>query len=224
VIRDSVHGSDVFAFEQVSVTFGTTVVLDRIDLRIPSSGITVVSGPSGSGKSTLTRLCNRLLDASQGVVRHRGQDVMELDVLALRRHVGMVFQRPTLFDGSVRHNLAATGVQDPELHAAVLDSVGLGPVFLERAANTLSGGESQRVCLARTLLMRPEALVADEPTASLDEDSARTLEELARGLSRDGVPILWVTHDPAQADRIADHRVTLDQGRVSRSHMASGPA
>ena len=194
--------------------FGQNAVLHDVDLEVAGSGITAVLGPSGSGKSTLTRLCNRLLDATSGTVRLRGTDVRELDVLQLRHTVGMVFQRPTLFDGSVGDNLDATGVADPDAHREVLDSVGLDADFLPRDSATLSGGEAQRACLARTLLMRPEVLVADEPTASLDEAAARTLEGLARRLADDGVPILWVTHDLAQVERIADRRVTLQAGRV----------
>ncbi len=204
----------VFTFDRVSVCFGQNAVLHDVDLEVAGSGITAVLGPSGSGKSTLTRLCNRLLDATSGTVRLRGTDVRELDVLQLRHTVGMVFQRPTLFDGSVGDNLAATGVADPDAHREVLDSVGLDADFLPRDSATLSGGEAQRACLARTLLMRPGVLVADEPTASLDEAAARTLEGLARRLADDGVPILWVTHDLAQVERIADRRVTLQAGRV----------
>ncbi len=204
----------VFSFDRVSVRFGQSEVLHDVDLEVAGSGITAVLGSSGSGKSTLTRLCNRLLDATSGTVRLRGTDVRELDVLQLRHTVGMVFQRPTLFDGSVGDNLAATGVTDRDAHREVLGSVGLDADFLPRDSATLSGGEAQRACLARTLLMRPRVLVADEPTASLDEAAARTLEGLARRLADDGVPILWVTHDLAQVERIADRRVTLEAGRV----------
>ncbi len=204
----------VFTFDDVTVAFGQAQVLRGIDLQVPGSGITVVLGPSGSGKSTLTRLCNRLLDATSGTVSLRGTDVRHLDVLELRRAVGMVFQRPTLFDGTVRDNLDATGVTEPGAHHEVLTSVGLDAAFLEHGATTLSGGEAQRVCLARTLLMQPQVLVADEPTAALDEAASRTLEDLARGLADDGVPILWVTHDLAQVERIADRRVVLEDGRV----------
>lgn len=210
----------VFAFERVSVSFGDAQILREIDVHIPGSGVTAVLGPSGSGKSTLTRLCNRLLDPTEGVVSLRGTDLRRLDVIKLRRAVGMVFQRPTMFQGSVRDNLSATGVTDPSSHLKVLRWVDLDREFLDRTASTLSGGESQRVCLARTLLMRPEVLVADEPTASLDETSARTLEALACAQAARGVPVLWVTHDLSQFDRIADHGIVLDGGRV----VASGPS
>jgi putative ABC transport system ATP-binding protein len=205
---------DVFRFDGVSVRLGANEVLSDVDLAVRGSGITVVVGASGSGKSTLTRLTNRLLDPTAGTVHLRGADVRSLDVLELRRTVGMVFQRPTLFEGTVRDNLAATHVEDAAAHEELLRSVGLDPGFLERDGGTLSGGEAQRVCLARALLMRPKVLVADEPTASLDDDSALTLEQLARQLADDGVPVLWVTHDLAQVERIADQRVALEAGRV----------
>ncbi len=204
----------VFGFDGVGVRLGSNEVLSHIDLVVADSGITVVLGPSGSGKSTLTRLTNRLLDPTTGTVSLRGTDIRGLDVLELRRTVGMVFQRPTLFGGTVRDNLAATQVEDAATHTRMLDAVGLDESFLDRAGDTLSGGEAQRVCLARALLMQPSVLVADEPTASLDNDSTLALERLARGLAEDGVPILWVTHDLAQVERIADHRVTLEAGRV----------
>jgi len=203
-----------FTFTGVTVTFGEAVVLRDIDLEVPASGITVVLGPSGSGKSTLTRLTNRLLDPTSGSVSLRGTDVRDLDVLELRRTVGMVFQRPTLFEGTVRDNLAATGLENEPTHTEMLHAVGLEPDYLQRDGSTLSGGEAQCVCLARALLMRPDVLVADEPTSSLDHASTLALESLARDLAADGVPILWVTHDLAQVERIADHRVTLEEGRV----------
>jgi putative ABC transport system ATP-binding protein len=204
----------VFTFRGVGVRLGGRQVLEDVDLSVPGDGITVVLGPSGSGKSTLTRLTNRLLDPSSGAVSLRGTGVREMDVLELRRTVGMVFQRPTLFDGTVRENLQATGVDRAVDHEQILDSVGLDASFLERPGETLSGGEAQRVCLARALLMRPSVLVADEPTASLDHGSTLVLERLARKLAIDGVPILWVTHDLAQVERIADQRVILEAGRV----------
>ncbi len=207
-------GRSAFTFEDVGFQVDGHVILHDLDLEVASQGITVVVGPSGSGKSTLTRLCNRLVDPTSGTVRFREVDVRELDVLALRRTVGMVFQRPTVFDGTVGSNLAVTGVPAAG-HDEVLRVVGLDPGrFRERLADTLSGGEAQRLCLARALLMKPQVLVADEPTASLDHDAALFLESRARRIADSGIPVLWVTHDQGQVQRIADRQVRLDGGTV----------
>lgn len=208
--------ADLFDFDHVRVDLGGRTVLHLDDLRIAGHGITVLAGPSGSGKSTLLRLCNRLEVPSEGTVRFRGTDVAELDPLAHRRRVGMVFQRPATFPGSVRDNLlVACRDADDDLFVDVLGRAGLDADFLPRRADDLSGGEAQRVCLARTLATRPEVLLLDEPTSALDPGPARTLEQLARSLADDGVPLVWVSHDLAQVRRIADEVVVLDRGRVA---------
>jgi putative ABC transport system ATP-binding protein len=215
----------VFALESVSVVAPHGPVLRGVDLRIPGAGVTVVLGPSGSGKSTLLRLCNRLEAPTSGRVLFRGEDLATLDPLAHRRRVGMVFQRPTPFGGTVRDNLR---VADPAASeaamAAVLGRAGLGAAFLERPAGELSGGECQRACLARTLLTGPEVLLMDEPTSSLDEVARRGLEALARELCAEGVPVVWVTHDLAQAARIADTVVEVEEGRVRAARPARARA
>ncbi len=178
-------------------------------------GITCVLGPSGAGKSTLLRLCNRLEVPTAGTVRFRGRDVAELDPLALRREVGMVFQRPTLFGGTVRDNLAVARPDgDEAAFVGALERARLDASFLDRPADELSGGEAQRACLARTLVTGPRVLLMDEPTSALDPASRRGLEDLARSLADEGVPMLWVTHDLAQADRLADDVLVLIGGRL----------
>jgi putative ABC transport system ATP-binding protein len=148
-------------------------------------------------------------------VRFRGADVTTLDPLALRRRVGMVFQRPTPFAGTVRDNLE---VAEPRLtdHAAglALDRVGLAPGFLDRDARELSGGEAQRICLARTLVTRPEVVLMDEVTSSVDPAARFALEDLARGLAAVDVPVVWVTHDLDQMRRLAEHVLVLIGGRI----------
>jgi len=176
----------------------------------------VVLGPSGAGKSMLLRLLNRLEVPTAGTVAFRGRPVADLDPLALRRQVGMVFQRPAPFPGSVRDNLlvADPDATEEELLAA-LDEAGLAARFLDRSADELSGGEAQRMCLARTLVTRPAALLMDEPTSALDPDVRQRLERTARRLADDGRPLVWVTHDLDQCDRLADDVVVIVAGRVA---------
>ena len=129
------------------VDLGGRVVLDVPSLAVADGGVTVVAGPSGAGKSTLLRLCNRLEVPTAGTVRFRGADVADLDPLAHRRRVGMVFQRPATFPGTVRDNLrVACGALDANepFFAEALEHAGLGVGFLDRRADDLSGGEAQR--------------------------------------------------------------------------------
>lgn len=207
----------LFAFEDVVVEVGGTRILDAVTATVPDAGITCLLGRSGSGKSTMLRLCNRLEVASSGIVRFRGADVLGLDPLAHRRRVGMVFQRPTPFAGTVRDNLFVACPQlDDARFAAALERSGLPMGFLDRVADDLSGGEQQRMCLARTLLTEPEVLLMDEPTSALDHEATLVLEDLARALvaGERPVPIVWVTHDLSQVERIADRRLVVDAGRV----------
>lgn len=180
-----------------------------------SDGITVVAGPSGAGKSTLLRLCNRLEVPTSGTVSYRGEAVQRIDPLDLRRRVGMVFQRPVLFEGNVRDNLqVATPDLEDAAYADALERVSLDGSFLERQVATLSGGEAQRMCLARTLLTGPETLLLDEPTSALNEEPKFAFERLTRELSERGVTVLWVTHDVEQLRRLGGRAIHLERGRV----------
>ncbi len=213
--------ASVFDFEDVIVRFGDREALRGVSLTIEEGRISVLTGPSGSGKSTLLRLCNRLEIPTSGHVSFRGDDVLNLDPLELRKRVGMVFQRPTLFAGTVRDNLEAAASASDSVYAEVLDRVGLPRAHLDSVGDTLSGGEAQRACLARALLTEPEVLLMDEPTSSLDAGAARVLENLAADLVRQGLTVVWVSHDLAQVRRIAQDAVVLMEGRVMAGETAS---
>jgi putative ABC transport system ATP-binding protein len=207
--------SPLFRFESVTVAGSAGMRLREITLDIVNGGVTVLLGPSGAGKSTLLRLCNRLEVPSAGTVRFHGLDLAGLDPLDLRRRVGMVFQRPVLFAGTVRDNLAEAdgGAADGRFEAA-LDRAALDGSFIDRPAAELSGGEAQRVCLARALVADPEAVLMDEPTSSLDGAAVARLERLGRELADAGTPVVWVTHDLAQMERIADRVAVLLDGAL----------
>lgn len=206
----------LFSFHDVSVVVGGRQALDGVDVEIERAGITVVLGPSGSGKTTLLRLCNRLTVPSHGSVRYGGEPLDQFDPLALRRAVGMVFQVPTPFAGSVRDNLlvAVSNASDAAMVAA-LEDVGLERSFMSRDAQALSGGEAQRVCLARTLLTEPAVLLLDEPTSALDIDARLAFERAVRRIADAGTSVVWVTHDLEQAQRVADRTIVLVDGRLA---------
>lgn len=147
------------------------------------------------------------------------EDIRQLDVLELRRRVGMVFQKPYVFRGTVESNIllgpALRGAGPRQSPARLLEKVGLDSSLLLREATSLSGGEQQRVTLARALANEPEVLLLDEVTASLDSESAHFIEGLVADLSRaQGLTVIWVSHDPEQIKRVADCAVTLADGRV----------
>jgi putative ABC transport system ATP-binding protein len=201
----------VALFEFDHVVVGTRL---QVTGAVPDEGITVLAGPSGAGKSTLLRCCNRLEAPDSGVVRFRGADVATLDPRQHRRRVGMVFQVPVTFAGTVLDNLR---VADPDLGpdraAELLGRVHLDAGMAARDAGTLSGGEAQRMCLARCLATRPEVLLLDEPTSALDGHASTRLEALAVELCQEGLPLLWVTHDLRQMRRLADHLVVVLEAR-----------
>ena len=211
-------------FDRVTVARAGRRVLDGVTARIPAAGITVVSGPSGAGKTTLLRLCNRLEVPDSGTVCYRGQALDELDPLVLRHRVGMVFQRPTPFPGTVADNLAVAHPDaGPEELGAALTRVALDPGLLGQDARTLSGGELQRMCLARTLVTQPETLLLDEPTSALDAQPKQVFENTARELASQGITIVWVTHDSAQADRVADRIYQLRNGHLTLATEETRP-
>ncbi len=205
----------LFSFERVRLDGTDGARLNDATGDIPDRCLTVLVGLSGAGKSSLLRLANRLEVPSAGTVRFRGDDIAGLDPRVLRRRVGMVFQRPTPFGGCVIDNLrVANPVLDMTGARALLEKVGLDAVMLDRPAADLSGGELQRVCLARTLATSPDVLLMDEPTGSLDHRSRSVLETLARKLVMAGQPMVWVTHDFMQMRRIADYVIVLDAGQI----------
>lgn len=198
---------------------GTTLIND-LELTLASEGITVLMGPNGAGKSVLLRLLHGLLQPTAGVVLWRGL----ANSKATRMRQALVFQRPVLLRRSVVANVAfalklSTHPQPPAA-MALLSKVGLA----ERArqpARLLSGGEQQRLAMARALALQPKVLFMDEPTASLDPASAFAIEQIAKAANQTGTKIVWVTHDLGQAQRMADDVVFLHHGRVTEHTEAS---
>ncbi len=208
--------SSAFALEQVTLRRGDAVLLDGVTCEIAAGACTALIGSNGAGKSTLLRLLNRLDEPTSGVVRFHGEPLPDLDVLALRRRVGLVGQRPVLLTDRVLDDLRAgrPGLTEEE-GTALLARAHLPAGMLLRPTAGLSGGESQRLCLARALAVGPQVLLLDEPTSALDPVSAAAVEGTVRDLIAGGLTVVLVSHDAAQARRLAGQVLVLRGGRLS---------
>ncbi|GJX70006.1 ABC transporter I family member 17 [Tanacetum coccineum] len=194
-------------------------VLQNVNLEIPRGKIMGIIGPSGSGKSTLLRALNRLWEPSSGTVFMDGKDVTGVDVLELRRKVGMLFQLPVLFEGTVADNirygpqLKGKKLRDEEVYK-LLTFADLDASFFNKAGSELSVGQAQRVALARTLANEPEVLLLDEPTSALDPISTQNIEDVLVKLKSRGLTIAMVSHSIKQIQRIADVVCLLVGGEI----------
>lgn len=203
---------------------GERVLVRDVSLKVSGGEILAIVGPSGAGKSSLLRLLNRLDEPTSGAVLLKGKDYRAIAPQELRRRIGMVMQTAYLFPGIVSANIAFGPSQRgevlaPERIAFLLERVGLSG-FADRHVGNLSGGEAQRVALARTLANEPEVLLLDEPTSALDEASVRGIEDLILGIVEERqMTCVMVTHNRAQAVRIAKRTMVMEAGRL----VAIGP-
>ncbi len=199
---------------------GRSVLTDAA-IHVAPSEIVCLMGPSGSGKSSLLRCLNRLTEPPPDTVFYNGNDIHTLDVLTLRRQVGMVFQKPALFPGTVADNIR----YGPQLHNQTLTSTDIEELltlaalptdYANRSVTELSGGEAQRVSLARALANRPDSLLMDEPTSALDPAAQRHIQEAIMNLRKTlGLTVLWVTHRVEEAKIVADRIYLLLNGRIA---------
>lgn len=214
------RGAPMFPVEAQGLRYAAKgqPLVDGIDLSLPRDGITMVMGANGSGKSLLLRLLNGLIAPSGGWVRYGGEPLSK----AHRERLALVFQKPVLLRRSVAANVAfvlkARGLPgDP---APLLNRVGLA-AKARQPARQLSGGEAQRLALARALALDPAILYLDEPTASLDPASVLAIEQIVTDARDAGTKIVFVTHDIGQARRLADDIVFLHRGRVTEHRAAA---
>ena len=219
-----------FQLDALTVRYGARVAVDSSTMPVYRNLITAIIGPSGCGKSTMLRTLNRMNDTIQGVkiegrVLLDGKDIYspEFDVITLRRRVGMVFQQPNPFPKPIYDNVAfglrVNGLvrSRSELDGRVESALRAAAIWedvkdrLNRNALQLSGGEQQRLCIARALAVQPEVLLMDEPASALDPVSTAKIEELMVELKRD-YTIVIVTHNMQQAARVSDFTAFLLNG------------
>jgi putative ABC transport system ATP-binding protein len=207
--------------EHLSRSVGELKLVEDISVQLHAGEVLAVVGPSGSGKSSFLRLLNRLDEPTSGTVFFEDRDYRQIPPRELRRKVGMVTQRPFLFPGSVFQNVSFGPQQRGEAFSEaqaedLLTRVGMGGYGSRDVAN-LSGGEAQRVSLARALANSPTVLLLDEPTSALDDQAKAGVEGLIQDIIREThLTCILVTHDNAQAARIASRVMMLEKGRAIR--------
>ena len=214
---------------RIRKSYGNQEVLHDVDLSVGEGEIFGLIGPSGSGKSTLLRVLDLIEDPSDGRLRIFGIDVAEERGrwLDLRRRMGMLFQRPIVFNASVYDNVAmglryrhASGAEIDRRVRGALEAVGLSRYTRSRATD-LSGGEQQRVALSRVLVTDPEILFLDEPTANLDPGSTATIEAIVTRLNREaGTTVLISTHDLLQGQRLAHRVAVMIDGTIAQTGLS----
>ena len=195
--------------QDLSVIRGQRRLLNAVNLSLPASGIHIVMGPNGAGKSLLLRCLNGLETPTHGTIE------------ASFQRQAMVFQTPVLLRRSVMQNLcfAAPKLTHPEIMDA-LNQVRLADKATQ-GARQLSGGEQQRLALARALLCQPDLLLLDEPTASLDPASTQLIEQRLAAQREQGTCVVMVSHDIGQAKRLADQVIFMHQGKITEQQGAS---
>jgi tungstate transport system ATP-binding protein len=207
-------------FEDVSVVAGGVTILDRVTLSLAQGAPTILVGPNGSGKTTLLRVAMGLLVPSRGFLTWGGQGI------GAPKRRAIVFQRPTMLRrsvaGNLRYALSAAGIARSDHDArlaellALVGLTGLG----ERPARRLSGGEQQRLALARALARDPTLLFLDEPTASLDPAATKAFEDVIAAIVARGIKVVMATHDLGEARRLAGEIVMLHRGLVVETAAA----
>ncbi len=225
---------NVITVQDLCLWYGQTQALKIVSVDIEEHSITALIGPSGCGKSTFLKMLNRMNDLVPGViitgqVRYRGQNIFSksTDVNALRKSIGMVFQKPNPFPMSIYDNIAygprTHGVRNrAKLDDIVEKSLRGAAIWdevkdrLKKSALGLSGGQQQRLCIARALAVEPDVLLMDEPTSALDPISTSKIEDLAIEL-KDRYTIIIVTHNMQQAVRISDNTAFFLLGELIES-------
>lgn len=213
--------SDIITVKDMCLWYGKTQALKNININIEENSITALIGPSGCGKSTFLKTLNRMNDLVPGVkitgdIRYNGEDIFapDRDVNELRREIGMVFQKPNPFPMSIYDNIAygprTHGIRSKaKLDEIVERSLRSSAIWdevkdrLKKSALGMSGGQQQRLCIARALAVQPKILLMDEPTSALDPISTSKIEDLAIELKKE-YTIVIVTHNMQQAVRISD--------------------
>lgn len=211
----------IVQLENVTYEGSGKVILDGVTLDVNKGDCISIIGESGSGKSTLLKICSDLIDIKDGSIKYKEKDYSSYEPTDLRKEISYSIQNPYLFGNTVYDNLEfpfkiRNKEVDVDRITYLLNKFNLNKDILNENVNSLSGGQKQRVSFIRNIIFKPEVLLLDEVTSSLDKDNTILIENYIEELNKQGVTILWVTHSKEQSKTIFNKRITISKGKVER--------
>lgn len=206
-------------FINVSYKDDGKTILKNISLSVESGDFISVVGSSGSGKSTFLKLCSHLISPTDGIITFKGKNYTEYSPTELRKKILYCFQTPYLFGDTVMENInfpfhIRNVKPNYERINELFSMFKMTTDFLNKDVKNLSGGEKQRIALIRSLIFKPEILLLDEVTSALDVDNTRIVENVIASLNKEGITVLWVTHNPEQSRKYANKLLTIEAGEI----------
>lgn len=205
-------------FEIKNIKYKDILKID--ELKIEDNMVTAILGPSGGGKTTFLKLLNNMISPEEGQIYYRNQEIKDYEPVKLRRRVVMLPQDPQIFPGTIRDNFRITEeitsnkYSEDEVYRELLKKVSLPKKLMDNAAD-LSGGEKQRLALARVMLLEPETLLLDEPSSSLDLETEEKIIDMVVNYAKDNCrTMIMVTHNPDIAEEFADRIINIEAGKI----------
>lgn len=206
-------------FKNVDYDNDNKTILKNISINIEQGDFISIIGPSGSGKSTFLKLCSHLISQTNGDIIYKGKNYTDYSPTELRKRIVYCFQTPYLFGATVTDNInfpySIRNIKpDPKRINDLFSMFHLSKEYLNKDVRNLSGGEKQRIALIRCLLFQPDILLLDEITSALDEDNAKNVEHIINTLNKEGITILWITHNMEQSRTYANKVLAIEAGKI----------
>lgn len=206
-------------FENVSFNNDNKEILKNITVSIQKGDFISIVGPSGSGKSTFLKLCSHLISPTNGTITFKDKNFTDYNPTELRKSIAYCFQTPYLFGNTVMENVnfpfSIRNVKfDPKKVNDLFSMFHMECEYLNKEVKNLSGGEKQRIGLIRSLLFKPEILLLDEITSALDVDNTTIVENVINSLNKEGITVLWITHNPEQSKKYANKVLSIEAGKM----------
>jgi putative ABC transport system ATP-binding protein len=209
----------LLAFQNVSFDNDGKSILSDISVQIEENDFISIVGPSGSGKSTFLKLCSYLISPTKGSIIFKNKNFTSYDPTELRKNIAYCFQTPYLFGDTVMENInfpfsVRNSKPDQKRITALFSMFHMTAAYLDKDVRNLSGGEKQRIALIRSLVFKPEILLLDEITSALDVANTNIVETVIDTLHKEGMTILWVTHNPEQSRKYANKLLSIADGEI----------